>query len=180
MRGTVPGLPTPYPIGSLLPAVYREDPFAQRFTQGLDEVLAPAISTLDCLDAYLDASLAPEDFLDWLASWVGLVLRENLSADRRRMLLKEAYVLFRDRGTARAMRRFLELMFDAQVEVRDSGTVAAARTAGGSGKVGLSGASVPTVSVRITGTDLRTGDVERAVAQLKPAHVLHTVEVVNR
>ena len=42
MRGTVPGLPTPYRMAELLPAVYQEeDPFIQRFTGGLDDVLAP-------------------------------------------------------------------------------------------------------------------------------------------
>ena len=69
MRGAVPGLPTPHPIGLALPALYLDDGFTQRFTAGLDEVLAPVLLTLDCLDAYLDLELAPPDFLDWLAGY---------------------------------------------------------------------------------------------------------------
>jgi hypothetical protein len=30
MRGTVPGLGMPYPLGGLLPAVYQEDPFTMQ------------------------------------------------------------------------------------------------------------------------------------------------------
>ena len=44
----------PAPIGEQLPALYADDDFAQRFTAGLDTVLAPVFSTLDNLPAYLD------------------------------------------------------------------------------------------------------------------------------
>ncbi|NEC21477.1 phage tail protein, partial [Streptomyces parvus] len=71
-RAAVPGLPSRYPIGELLPALYADDDLAQRFTAGLDTVLAPVLSTLDNLPAYVDPALAPADFLPWLASWVGV------------------------------------------------------------------------------------------------------------
>ena len=61
MRGTVPGLASPHPLGETLPALYADDSFAQRLCQGLDEVLAPLLSTLDCLPAYLDPATAPAD-----------------------------------------------------------------------------------------------------------------------
>src|ERR1700730_1144995 len=67
-------LPSRYPIGGLLPALYADDDFAQRFTAGLDTMIAPVVSTLDNLAAYFDSRLAPEDFLMWLASWVGAEL----------------------------------------------------------------------------------------------------------
>ncbi|MGW2874684.1 hypothetical protein ACWDCZ_41715, partial [Kitasatospora sp. NPDC001225] len=66
-RAAVPGLPSPHPIGELLPALFAEDDFAQRFTAGLDTVLAPVFATLDNLPAYFQPGLAPADFLDWLA-----------------------------------------------------------------------------------------------------------------
>lgn len=70
-RAAVPGLPSRHPIGEQLPALYAEDDFAQRFTAGLDTVLAPVFATLDSLPSYFDPRLAPADFLSWLASWVG-------------------------------------------------------------------------------------------------------------
>jgi hypothetical protein len=48
MRGTVPGLASPHPLGGTLPALYADDSFAQRLCDGLDEVLAPVLATLDC------------------------------------------------------------------------------------------------------------------------------------
>ncbi|MGG8406262.1 phage tail protein, partial [Streptomyces sp. 12297] len=70
-RRLVPGLPTPHPLGPQLPAVYAEDDTAQRITEALDEVLAPVLAVLDSLPAYFDPRLAPEDFGELLAAWVG-------------------------------------------------------------------------------------------------------------
>jgi phage tail-like protein len=63
----IAGLGSPHPLGSGLPALYQEDDLAQRLLAALDEVLAPVISTLDNFDRYLEPSLAPLDFVEWLA-----------------------------------------------------------------------------------------------------------------
>ena len=90
-RGTVPGLSSPYRIAEFLPSVYQEDdPFIQRFTAGLDEVLAPVLSTLDCIDAYVDPHLTPEDFLGWLGSWVGAVVDDETPLALRRAAVGQA------------------------------------------------------------------------------------------
>ena len=65
-----------------------------------DEVLAPLFTTLDCFDSYLDPDLAPHDFVDWLASWVGVDIDETWTLERRRRLIQDAVVLYRIRGTA--------------------------------------------------------------------------------
>ena len=69
-RGLVPRLDTPRPMGPELPALFQDDSFAQRLTGAFDDMLAPVFSTLDNFEAYLDAWLSPEDFLDWLGAWV--------------------------------------------------------------------------------------------------------------
>ena len=61
MRGALPGLTPPFPLGETLPAVYRDKEFTQLLCQGLDEVLAPVLATLDSLPAYLDPATAPGD-----------------------------------------------------------------------------------------------------------------------
>ena len=109
MRGTVTGLATPYPLRTMLPAVLREDDFLERWTAGLDDVLAPVVSTLDCLAAYLDPATAPTDFLAWLAGWFGVVLDENLPLERRRASVAGAVRLYRARGTLAGLRAQLEL-----------------------------------------------------------------------
>ena len=86
-RGTIDGLHSAVPIVSLLPGIYQDDLFTQEFTGGLDDVLAPVFTTLDCLDTYVDPWLAPEDFLEWLAGWVGVVIDEGWPLDRSRAFI---------------------------------------------------------------------------------------------
>lgn len=128
MRGTPPGAVTPHPIVELMPAVFRDDPVLCRITAALDAVLAPAISALDCLDAYLDPALAPEDFLDWLGGWVGAPAAAGRPAERRRAAVAGAVPLYAHRGTVAGLRAQLELLAGAPVRVTDSGGVRWSRT----------------------------------------------------
>jgi phage tail-like protein len=181
MRGTVAGLATPYPLASLLPAVYQEeDPFIGRFTAGLDDVLAPVIATLDCLDAYVDPMLAPEDFLGWLAEWVGVTVNENAPVSLHRSTVARAAELHRLRGTVRGLRTALELLTGGQVEVSESGGVT------WSDRPGTQAPGDATawlrVVVRIPADTAWSpaalhSAVEAAVVAAKPAHVQHSVEV---
>jgi phage tail-like protein len=91
MRAAVPGLGHPHPLGLSLPALFQEDDFAQRLCAALDEVTAPVISTLDCIDAYFDPFLAPDDFLAWLSGWVAVALDEAWTEERRRLLVSTAW-----------------------------------------------------------------------------------------
>ncbi|MGZ4674821.1 MAG: phage tail protein, partial [Ilumatobacteraceae bacterium] len=87
MRGSIDGMRSPVPIASLLPGIYHSDEFTNQFTGGFDDVLAPVSATLDCLDAYVDPWLAPEDFLEWLAGWVGVVIDEGWPIERSRAFI---------------------------------------------------------------------------------------------
>lgn len=71
MRGSIDGLGSSTPISTMLPAVFADDDLAQRFVAGLDDVLAPILNVLDCLDTYFDPALTPADFAQWLGTWVG-------------------------------------------------------------------------------------------------------------
>ena len=179
MRGAVPGLPTPHPIGLALPAVYLEDDFTQRLTAGLDEVLAPVLLTLDCLDAYLDLELAPPDFLDWLASWVGMPVDETWPVELRREVMRHAIELHRWRGTARGLELALGILTDGTVEVTDSGGVTCSATP----DTAPPPAAPAEVRVRVRVRVADPGGVDEtrlraAVASAVPAHVQATVEVI--
>jgi phage tail-like protein len=184
MRGTVIGLASPYPLVTLLPAVYQEeDPFISRFTAGLDDVLAPVIATLDNLEAYVDPMLAPEDFLGWLAGWVGVTVNENAPVALHRATVARAAELHRLRGTIAGLKSTLELLTGGDVEVTDSGGVARSDRPG----TPSPGDARPWVRVAVrvpAGTDWSPGAlraaVEAAVVAAKPAHVEHFVEVSTR
>lgn len=129
-RAAVPGLPSPHPIGELLPALFADDDFAQRFTAGLDTVLAPVFATLDNLPAYFEPRLAPEDFLTWLASWVAIETDPAWPAEVRRTVVRRAIELHRRRGTRRGLTERLRLILGVGAQIVDGGGVAWSTTPG--------------------------------------------------
>ncbi|GAA1948854.1 phage tail protein [Amycolatopsis minnesotensis] len=170
MRAGVPGLPSRYPIGEQLPAMYAGDPFAQRFTAGLDDVLAPVLSVLDNLPAYFDPALAPEDFLPLLGFWV--------AADRQgaRESVAGAVTRHRRRGTARGLVERLRSQFGGEVEIAEPGGVSWSETAGS--PLPAPGAPVLTVRLRVPDpAAVRRDEVDRVVAGSCPAHLRFSVEI---
>lgn len=171
MRGMVSGLDTPYPLHTMLPAVLQEDPVAVMLTDGLDDVLAPVIATLDCLYGYLDPRLAPPDFLEWVASWVGADLDENWPMSRQREFAGRAVELYGIRGTVEGLRRHIALVTGGPVDVTDTGGVVWSTTP----DAGFPDDDPPSVTVRV-GDGVNVDVISELVAAAKPAHVLHHVE----
>jgi phage tail-like protein len=173
MRGTTGELAMPYPLGLMLPAVLQEDELLMRFTEAADGVLAPAVSTLDCLTAYVDPALAPADFLGWLAGWVGIELDETWPVERARAAVARAVGLHRARGTVDGLRGYLELITGGEVEVSDTGGVTWSVT-----PVDDFGPAVP-ARVQVIARSNRIGlaALDAAVDAAKPAHVGHDVRL---
>lgn len=164
-------------LGVNLPGVYHDDDFAQRLLGAFDQVLAPVLCTLDNLDAYLDPALAPDDFVHWLASWVGLVLDESWSAERQRTLVGRCHELFRWRGTARGLSEQVALYTGIVPELSESGGCSWSPTPAGD----LPGRPGSTFTVTLRTPDpgsVDTKRVEALVAMAKPAHLEHEVRVV--
>ena len=173
-RGAVDGLRSAHPLGELLPAVYLEDDLARGFTEGLDPVLAPVFLTLDCLEAYVDPRLTPRDFLPWLAAWVGV---DSTRPGRRA-------------GSARWSRRrractttgdpaglgpsYLELATGGKVELIESGGTRWSAVPGASRRDG----ECPAAGVvRVSDPTVNRRQVDRAVRDVRPAHLPYPVEV---
>jgi len=178
-RGLLSSLASPHPLGQYLPSLYQEDDFAQRFLSAFDAALAPIFSTLDNLNAYMDPWLAPEDFLDWLASWFGLVLDEAWSVERRRALVANAFDFYRMRGTSRGLKAHVEVFTGGTVEVVDTGGLATSTTAGAP----FPGSPNFAVLVRVQVDDpaaVNMVRLEALVMAAKPAHLTHRIQVVKR
>lgn len=177
MRGVIDGLATPHPLGMLLPPVYYDDSLAQRFTAGLDDVLAPVFSTLANLPAYVDPWVAPTDFVDWLAGWVGLALDQTWPDDRRRALIAQAADLYRLRGTARGVAAHVAVYLQVEPEIEESGATAWSPVPGGA----IPGSPTSSMKVRLRISDPGAVDISRleaVVRAAKPAHVTHEIEVL--
>ncbi len=174
-RRLIPGLATPHPLGGLLPALYAEDGFAQRLTSAFDEVLAPVLATLDNISAYVDPQLAPPDFLEWLAGWVGVALDETWPLERQRALVSEMVRMYGRRGTVEGLRDLLEIQTGAAVEIEENGGCTWSAVPGGA----LPGTPEPLLVVRVHADPSELARLDAIVAAAKPAHVPHRIEVVE-
>jgi phage tail-like protein len=165
------------PLVLQLPAVYQEDEFTRRLVSAFDTGLAPVIATLDDLAAYLDPWLTPDDFVGWLARWVGAEPEHAATLAARREIVATAVALHRRRGTAAGIASVVRLATGGRVEVYDTGGAQWSR----SPRAPLPGDPSAVVRVRVAvadpaGIDLRRLDA--LVGAVKPGHVRHTVEVV--
>lgn len=176
MRGTIDGLASPLPLDAALPAMLREDPFAQQLCAGLDEVLAPVLMSIDAFSAYLDLATTPADLLPWLGRWVGMDVDDSEDVDLQRKLLASAGQLHAIRGTRRGIELALEAALGVDVEVAETGASSWSAQPGAA----LPGEPHPTIVVTVNSTGDNPIDAERLdalVSQVKPAHVRHRLQI---
>jgi phage tail-like protein len=156
--------------------VLAEDDFTRRFTQALDEVLAPVLLALDGFVAYLDPALAPPDFLDWLAGWVALPIKEQWTVEQRRVLVAHAVELHRWRGTRHGLATHLTLLTGGRVTVEDNGgTIASVQSTDPAAQPVR-----PYVTITVAIADPSHLDESRlrtAAAEHVPAHVPFTLRI---
>ncbi|MFL6124707.1 phage tail protein [Actinophytocola sp.] len=170
-------LPSPYPLIRYLPAVFGEDPFAVRFTAAFDDVLATMVNPIDCVHAYVDPLLAPEPFVDWLASWLGVVLDESWPLSARRAVIAEAVDLFRMRGTMAGLRRHLSVVVAGEVSIVESGGVSVSVRPRPDPPTDVE--HWVRVQVRPRYPDaVSEAAVEAVIRAAKPVHVVHSLEVI--
>jgi phage tail-like protein len=177
VRGIGPEIDTPYPLSAMLPAMFQEDGFSLGLCEGLDEVLAPVLATLTCLEYYFDPAVTPLDFLEWIAGWVAVSLDQNWPEARQRALVARAGDLYRWQGTARGIAEHVALYSGVVPQVEDSGGAVWSPAPGGP----LPGRPQPEVIVRVRAEDPGAIDLQHLdaiVAAAKPAHVAHRVEVI--
>ena len=108
-----------------LPGIYQGAGTAlPQFLLPFEEQFADFEALLSIVDNYMAPGLTPAaEFLPWLASWVALTLDEEWEELTRRRLLCEAVELYRWRGTAHGLRRYLELytrLPQEQIEIHEA------------------------------------------------------------
>lgn len=104
-----------------LPAVYQENPesanFLDQFLSIFDTIQEGIADQIGGIARYFDPAATPtdeggsngQDFLSWLASWLGLALERHWPEEKRRQLLAKAHRLYALRGTAEGLRMHVEL-----------------------------------------------------------------------
>lgn len=178
MRGAVDGLTSPFPIAEQLPSVYAEDEMASRFTAGLDDLLAPLLSVLDCLPAYFNPAIAPPDFVTMLGRWVGAEVSGKEPTEVLRRVVAGAAAAHRLRGTARGVSEVIRLAFGIEPEVIESGGATWSPRPIGP----FPGDRTPGLTVRVRVPDPAAVDrvrIENLVAAVRPAHIPCVVEIIS-
>jgi phage tail-like protein len=108
-----------------LPGIFSEGEeasFLGRYLLIFETIFDSVDLTIGQLPSYFAADSSPEEFLPWLASWVGLVLDEGWPVERRRAVLANAMELHRWRGTVRGLTDHLLLYTGAKPEVVERGS----------------------------------------------------------
>ncbi|GAA1055454.1 hypothetical protein GCM10017608_34690 [Agromyces luteolus] len=166
-------LANPVPIGQRLPGILQEDRFLMQWITAFDDSIAPVYAVLDNLDAYVRPSVAPVDFLEWLATWVDVALDDAWTEEQRRSIVAGAAALHRRAGTPGGIRDALRLAAgpEAEVELEESGATAWSPTPG----TPLPGSDELRLAITVT---VPTGDravlerrFERVAAAVVPAHL---------
>lgn len=76
---------------------------------GFEETIARIYRYFEPGAALADGERTPREFLQWLAGWVALTLREDWTELRQRDLIAKAASLYRLRGTKRGVEEFLRV-----------------------------------------------------------------------
>jgi len=100
-----------------LPEMYESDDFTSRFLMLFESFWKPISTQIGQMDTYFDPAITPPEFLPWLASWIGLPVEESLPVERLRAMIKQAILLFQYRGTAQALKTYLEIYTNGQVSI---------------------------------------------------------------
>lgn len=80
--------------------------------------------TLDEIPDFFYPAKTPKGFLDWLASWMGLVFKEGWSDYKKRYIIERIIPLYRLRGTKRGLEEFVKIYVGSGVRIlEDTGGV---------------------------------------------------------
>ena len=96
-----------------LPAIYQENPVSKEFLERFLSIFETASDDLENkishIYKYFDPDTVPQNFLNWLASWLNVALEEDWNEEKKRQLIREAYSLYKQKGTLSGLKRLIEI-----------------------------------------------------------------------
>ncbi len=99
-----------------LPALYREDKtsasFLDRFLANMEGFYTVMEGRIANVRTLFDVVSIPDEYLEWLAGWFGVVMDPAWDETRQRLFLGHAMELFKQRGTLAGLVRAIRLAVD--------------------------------------------------------------------
>jgi phage tail-like protein len=113
-------LPAIYRDINQYPPQYREEvekggefvPFLERFLANMEGFYTVLEGRIAQAQALFDVDITAKEYLDWLASWFGVIPDPAWDDARRRLFLRHAIELFNQRGTPSGLIRAIRLAID--------------------------------------------------------------------
>jgi phage tail-like protein len=113
-----------------LPAVFREDEFLAHYLAAFEKILFGRDDLIEFEDEGLEETIAriaeffdpaktPEDFLEWLACWVALSLRADMTVVKQRLFIGKIVQLYKKRGTRANLQELLEIFLKGTPSVEE-------------------------------------------------------------
>lgn len=104
-----------------LPPTYQDDEqgrrFLERFLSIFESMSLDMEQKIVGVTQYWNVDSVPTEFLDWLGSWVAVFSDDNWPEDKKRGLLKDAFQLYKARGTQKGLRRVIEIFTGGDVRI---------------------------------------------------------------
>ncbi len=141
--------------------------------------------TLNEVSDYFHPLKTEPEFLDWFASWMGLLLKEGWSEKKKREIVSKIIPIYRIRGTKRGLEEFIKIYIGAGVqigEVEGSFPVGLARV----GVNSIIGEGMKpyffTVKVNLTATTpseikRKTKSIKAIIDMEKPVHTSYALSI---
>ena len=163
---------------------------------GLDEVLDGATGrtagrVLAGVERYFDPGLRPEgavlepdqrapaEFLEWLAAWVGMALRDDMGEAQRRELIARAVALYRKRGTREGLEELLSIQSSLRATITDVGKPPASDPTGAGFAAHFFRVQVNLPAASIEAMGRQREILQRILDAEKPAHTWYELEVAT-
>jgi phage tail-like protein len=167
-----------------LPAIYRDDDFVGRFLCIFEDILKPLEDIVDNLVHYFDPGTAPQSFVPWLASWVGLVMDERMPEAKRHELIKSMAELYRWQGTKRGLSEYLRIYTDVTPQIIEHAYSPPAQS-GNDAEAGTSQSGMEeghafcfSVILNVPDTTAIDADIVRTIIESeKPAHTTYILKI---
>lgn len=125
-----------------LPATYQEDEigkeFLERFLSLFESMSFDMEEQISGLAQYFDPKATPEEFLNWLGSWLAIAQDENWDEGKKRNLIERAYNLYKKRGTVSGLQETVKLYTGTDPLIIEHFKVKSPLVIGANSTVGLS------------------------------------------
>ena len=101
-----------------LPSLYHDNEFLERFLFGFEEEDLQTQRVLDEMSELFNPSNT--QFVDWLASWVGVAFSKEVDERAKRRVLHNIVQLYKIRGTKRYFVELIKYLCDINIRIDDS------------------------------------------------------------